>query len=64
MTSLSGRLDDVFRHAPALDDVEDAANQLATNEADIIWMKSDLYRLGDAISKLQSIRSRVERKVQ
>jgi len=63
MNNMSGRLDSCFRHAPALDDVESAAGRLAMREHEIIWMAEDLHRLRDAISKLDAIGSRVERKL-
>ena len=63
MNNMAGRLDDVFRHAPALDDVESAAGRLAMREHEIIWMAEDLHRLRDAISKLDAVGARVERKL-
>lgn len=64
MTSLAGRLDDVFRHAPELDHVERAAQILAASENDIIWTEPDLIRLRKTISNLDAVGARIERKLQ
>ena len=58
---MSGRLDDAFKHAPNLDDLDEEARKVCRMDEGKVWTPADLKKLREIVTSLDAKSEKVWR---